>query len=357
MKQYLDRSFKALAISLALLCTNMPLHAGRGAASWLFSPEEKNVLLVQPRILAYVNGKAITVVDLMSKMDLVFYEKYADYADSLPFRYQFYQMSWRIVLQDLIDQELMLADAEELKIELSRGEIRKEMEKRFGPNVVANVQKARLQYDEAVALVRADMIIQRLLYFKVHTPSLRYTTPKEVQIAYEEYQKANQLPAEMTYRVISVRSNMPERAKEVAVLMHEHLLAGESIDDVLRQMQTEEDVQVSAGEEEKRLEGDLSESYRMVLTALKPHSYSEPLIQESRRRGETLFRVFHLIALRPAGALPLGQVEEKLKEDLLNEANERLTTNYLKGLRSRYRVEEMQDYKKIPEAFEPFQMK
>lgn len=348
--------FTALTLSLAFICPHASLQA-RGAASWLFAPDEKNVLLVEPRILAHVNGKVITVVDLMNKMDLVFYEKYADYADSLSFRYQFYQMSWRNVLQDLIDQELMLADAGELKIELSRGEIRKEMEKRFGPNVVANVQKARLQYDEAVALVRADMLIQRLLYFKVHTPAMRYTTPKEVQIAYEEYQKNNQLPAEMTYRVISVRSQMPERANEVASLIYQRLIAGDSIDDVVFQMQAEENVKVSAGEEEKRAEGDLSEGYRTVLTRLQAQAYSEPVAQESRKRGETLLRIFHLKELRPAGALPLAMVEEQLKDQLLNEASERLTGEYLKGLRTRYRVEEIQDYKKIPEAFEPFQMK
>lgn len=346
----------SLVISLALLTPFTSL-LGWTSNPWLFSPDEKNVLLVQPRILAHVNGKAMTVVDLMHKMDFAFYEQFPEYAESIAFRYQFYQMHWRQVLQDLIDQELMLADAEELKIELSKGEVRKEMERLFGPNVVANVQKARLQYDEAIALVRADMIMQRLLYFKVHTPALRYSTPKEVQIAYEEYQKTHQLPAEVTYRVISVRSSVPERAKELSTSMHARLVAGESIDEVVQAMQGQEDVNVAASAEEKRAEGELSEHYRAILMALSSNTYSEPLAQDSRKRGETLFRIFYLAQLRPAGAPPLSEVEETLKGDLLAEANQRLTQEYLKGLRARYRVEEIQDYKKIPEEFEPFQMK
>lgn len=353
----MKKNHKAAIFALTL-ALSLPMHSllARGGASWLFSPNEKNVLLVQPRILAHVNGKAITVVDLMHKMDLAFYEKYPEYADSVTFRYQFYQMSWKYVLQDLIDQELMLADAEELKIELSRGDIRKEMERLFGPNVVANVQKAGLQYDEAIALVRADMLIQRLLYFKVHTPSLRFATPKEVQVAYEEYQKTNQLPAELTYRVVSVRSQDPQRAQDVVASVYERLTQGASIDDVVCQMKDEENVQVSAGGEEKRIEGDLSSQYREPLMKLQAGSYSPPVTQESRKRGETLWRVFYLSHLRPAGAPPLAEVETELKEKLLGEANQRLTGEYLKNLRTRYRVEEIQDYKKVPEEFQPFQM-
>lgn len=353
MKKYLKAALFALLTAQVLPAQ---LLLAKGGASWLFSPNEKNVLLVQPRILAHVNGKAITVVDLMHKMDLAFYEKYPEYADSVTFRYQFYQMSWKYVLEELIDQELMLADAEELKIELSRGDIRKEMERLFGPNVVANVQKAGLQYEEAIALVRADMLIQRLMYFKVHTPALRFATPKEVQIAYEDYQTTHQLPAELTYRVVSVRSQDAKRAQDVVEVVHQKLLSGMSIDDVVCQMKDEQDVQVSAGGEEKRIEEDLSSQYRAPLMKLQPNSYSQPVIQESRKRGETLWRVFHLSHLRPAGAPPLSEVEAELKEKLLAEASQRLTGEYLKNLRTRYRVEEIQDYKKVPEEFQPFQM-
>lgn len=346
---------KQLKLIIIALCLLVQLEA-RSPASWLFAPDEKNVLLVQPRILAHVNGKTITVIDLMHKMDMAFYEKFPEYADLVEPRYQFYQTNWRYVLQDLIDQELMLADAADLKIELSRGEVRKEMEKLFGPNVVANVQKAGLQYDEALTLVRSDMLIQRLLYFKVHTPALRFATPKEVQVAYEEYQKTHQLPAELTYRVISVRSHIAERAKEVSQQIHTQLVAGVSLDEVVKEMQSQEDVQVACSEQEKRAEGDLSEHYRTALSQLSAGGYSAPLAQESRKRGETLLRIFHLAELKPAGAPPLAEVEEKLKEELLGSASQRLTMAYLKDLRARYRVEEMQDYKKIPQEFEPFQM-
>lgn len=346
---------KFLCTSLLLVTLISPMEA-RSGSSWLFSQEDNNVLLVAPRILAQANGKTITVVDLMRKMDMAFYEKYPEYADSLAARYQFYQVSWRNVLQDLIDQELMLADAEEMKIELSRGEVRKEMEKLFGPNVVANLQKAGLQYDEAVALVRADMLIQRLLYFKVHTPSLRFATPKEVQIAYEDYKKTNQLPAELTYRVISIRSKDLEKAQEAAKSIHERLTAGQAIDDVISSLQVEEGIQVSCTQAETRAEADLSENYREVLTGLEPNAYSQPLVQKNQRLGENLLRIFHLAHLRPAGAPPLAEVEDKLKEELLGAASQRLTLAYLKELRARYRVEEIQDYKKIPEEFQPFQM-
>ena len=78
---------------------------------------------INNRILARVNGKPLTTYDLVKKMDLAFYKQYPQYASSNMARFQFYQQGWSYVLDDLITEELILADAKESHIEVSAGDL------------------------------------------------------------------------------------------------------------------------------------------------------------------------------------------------------------------------------------------
>ena len=63
-------------------------------------------------------------------------------------------MNWKYVLQELIDKELILGDAEEKKVAITAGDVRQEMENMFGPNIIANLDKIGLSMDEALKIVR-----------------------------------------------------------------------------------------------------------------------------------------------------------------------------------------------------------
>src|SRR5205085_3839907 len=101
----------------------------------LYAPEDDKRIIVNNRILAKVNGKALSVYDIMKKMDLLFYRAFPEYTSSTVARFQFYEMNWQAVLRDLIDKELIIADADENKVEVSSGDVRQEMETLFGPNI------------------------------------------------------------------------------------------------------------------------------------------------------------------------------------------------------------------------------
>ena len=90
-----------------------------------FAHEEKqSEILVNNRILASVNGKNISVVDVMKKMDVYIARAYPEYADSNVHRHQFFIQNWRQTLDQLIDNELIMADAEKLEIKITDAEIR-----------------------------------------------------------------------------------------------------------------------------------------------------------------------------------------------------------------------------------------
>ena len=75
-------------------------------------------IIINNRVLARVNGKPISVIDVMKKMDMIFLRQYPEYAEVPQARFQFYELSWKHVLEDLIDKELILADAEEAKMQV-----------------------------------------------------------------------------------------------------------------------------------------------------------------------------------------------------------------------------------------------
>src|SRR5580704_3365582 len=80
-------------------------------APMLFGKGERKIV-VNNRILAKVNGKAISVLDIMKKMDMLFYRQYPQYANNAEARQQFYSMYWKTALQECIDKELIMADAQ-----------------------------------------------------------------------------------------------------------------------------------------------------------------------------------------------------------------------------------------------------
>ena len=85
-------------------------------------------IAVQNSILAKVNGTTISMIDVKKKMDLIFHQHYAHLADSTQAKFQFYETSWRRVLSEMIDNELILADAADKEVKLTDGELREEIE-------------------------------------------------------------------------------------------------------------------------------------------------------------------------------------------------------------------------------------
>jgi hypothetical protein len=106
-----------LSLFLSLALFNHPsLEALRNEA--LFDANKKNgpKIVINNRILGRVNGKPISTYDLMKKMDVSFFRQYPEYASSIEARFQYYEMVWKSALAEMIDKQLILADAQESKI-------------------------------------------------------------------------------------------------------------------------------------------------------------------------------------------------------------------------------------------------
>jgi hypothetical protein len=318
-------------------------------------------ILVNNRVLAKVNDKPITVMDVMRKLDMIFYQRYPQYAKSKEARYQFYEAVWRRVLEELIDKELLLVEAKELKLEVNNGEVRKEMERLFGPNVVANLDSIGMTYDEACQIVREDMINQRMMYVKVNAKVLKQITPKEVRHAYDAYVAENTPPPRWIYRVLTVRDPDPVQGAQTAQQLRGILATGTEFDALAENVENiplaNSKAKVTASEEYQHTEKELSDAYREVLLGLQPGGYSEPVVQSSRADKSKVFRIFYLKDRVQESVPTLHEMESKMRQELLAKAMDAETDTYLRSLRKKHAVTDKQLKERLPDDFQPFILK
>ncbi len=345
-----------LLISLLILFFFTPLNA---APKNSFLMKQPTHIFVNNRILAKVNGKPISVIDLMKKMDLVFYRQFPQYASSVEARFQFYQANWKHILEELVDKELVMADAEENKLPLSQGDIRQEMESIFGPNIIANLDKAGLSYAEASQLIKEDLTLRRMMSARVHAKAVRTITPLMVRAQYEEWAKQNTKPDIWTYQVISFRGADAAKSEEAAKAAYK-ALAEENIGLTDLQKRLESLSAIGAqtsfniSSEFEHAPKDVSDSYRESLALLQPGTFSKPISQLSRNGDGQVFRIFYLKSNVQGGAKPFNDVESKLRDQLVEQAVSKESDAYMARLRKHF---DTQLSNTLPEGFQPFELK
>ncbi|MCB1213545.1 MAG: SurA N-terminal domain-containing protein [Chlamydiia bacterium] len=316
---------------------------------------------VNNRILANVQGKPITVIDVQKKMDLVFYRQFPQYANLPEARQQFYETNWRHVLNDLVDKELMLADAEENKITVNNGEVRKELEKIFGPNVIENLKKANLTYNDTWELIKGELIIRKLLGGRVHVKALRKITPKEIRAEYDRTLSNYYHPAEWTYSLITIRDPDNVRCRRTAERVHYFLTEGikdkGEVDALLaKQSDHSDQTKISFSETYTQKKDEVSGEYLEALSQLKSGQFSRPIEQVSRRDNSKLYRIFIVTAFQNEGHTPFKEVESKIKGAMTEKILEHSTQEFLTGLRKKYRLEGDQAERYFSDSFSPFQL-
>lgn len=346
-------------ICLVSLCSQLQF----ASETNLFKKDGGPNLAVNNRILAKVNGKAISVVDVMKKMDVLFYREFPEYTSSVQARFQFYKVNWKHVLDELISKELVMADAEENKLPVSHGDVRQEMEHMFGPNIIDNLDKIGMSYDEAQKIVQGDITIRRMIYMRVNSKAIKKVTPLAVRAAYEEYAKnpENIKPDTWRYYVISIRDTDAKRGTEVANLTYELLNANtplEQLSDKIKEQLDYTKTQINISEEYSLPEKDISEAYKAVLSKMEPQTHSKPIAQKSRSdKSSHLFRLFILKDVKKGGVPSFADMEINIKNQLLDDAVAKETEAYLKRLKQHFHVHEFYSTKDNDLSFEPFSLK
>lgn len=336
--------------SCPLISQPMPMYYGQ---------QEQRHIFVNNRILAKVNGEPISVIDVMKRMDMVFYRQFPQYASSTEARYQFYSINWKAILSELIEKELILSDAKENKVEISQGDLRQEIEKLFGPNIIATLDKAGLTYEEANEMIKEDLIIRRMMFIRVNSKAIRSVTPQKIRQAYVEYAKDNEKPETHCYQVISIRgednTNCAEVANHAYELLTKEGIGLEQLTDTLGEHPLlGKTTKVNISEEFQHEANAISEGYKEILLSMTPNTYTSPVAQQSRSNHSMVYRIFYLRETIPGGVIPFHEVEAKLKDSLIDNAVDEETKAYMKKIRKHFDVQDNTTAARTPEDYQPF---
>jgi hypothetical protein len=333
--------------------------------------EEPQTLIVHNRILAKVNDKTISVIDVMKKMDVFLNRVYPHLVHSKAARHQFYSTNWRDVLQQMIDDELMLIDSEGKDLKVTDGDVRETLQERFGPNVMGNLDTLGISYEEARKMIYTELVVQKMVWFRVNSKAIISVNPQDVKTFYREYCVQHPPVEQWKYQVLSIRAKDKQAAEKIAARAHEYLIRdkldlqtvssrfNEKLpEDIVVAMNISNDnqsnVSISVSEEYEVTDKEISQAHRQALFSLKPDTYSRPVSQLSRVDNTMVYRIFHLKDHSRTAVPPFEELEEKLENELIQKAVTRENGIYISRLRERLGYNEKHMKEPIPDDFQPF---
>ena len=321
-----------------------------------------NRIIVENRVLTNVNTNPISVVDVMKKMDTEFFIDYPHLMDSDVARYQFYKSRWRPEFDRMVESELILTDAIAHKIELTDGDIRQDLERRFGPEIITNIDKIGLTYDEAWEMVKKDILTQRMSQSHLYIKGVFNVSPDDLLTCYHDYIKNNKKPDHWKYNMISFNGpNALENAQMAKQSLEKLQKDSKNFKTVCYRFKEQtdqyENKKISISNEFDLPSDKIQESHRNILSNLSPNNLSEPVKEISRINNQSVYRIFYLSSYEAGGKIDLAEVEDKLIYQLKQEKFEQEYISYVTALRERFALSKESIYEAIPNDFEPFRIK
>jgi hypothetical protein len=320
-------------------------------------------LVIQNKILANVHGKTLSVMDVVKKMDVFISENYPDLANSPQGKFQFYSTQWKNILNELIDAELMIADAERLELKVTDAEVREELHSRFGPNIMKNLNKFNMSYEEARKMIWTDLVVQRMTWYRIHSKAVQSINPQDIRASYKEYSEKNPPSDEWTYEVLSIRAKDPVvaseislKAKELVQQTQEGLKAvANVIQEKFAKNKSQEPLYViQVSDPITVTDKEVSETYKRILKNLSIGDYSDPLLQQSRNKEENVQKMFHLINHTHKETPSFSSMADSIKQGLLQRTAAKQRLAYFKKIRKRYGFDE-NELKRL-EGLQPFSL-
>ncbi|MEI6242911.1 MAG: SurA N-terminal domain-containing protein, partial [Chlamydiota bacterium] len=325
----------------------------------LSSDEPK--IAVQNTVLIQINGNKISVLDVMKKMDIMFYKNFPDMRDSLPARFQFYTNSWKHVLEEMINTELILIEAEHRELKVTDGEIREDMETRFGPNILTSLEKLGLSYDETMNMIKKDLIVKKMTGYFIHLKAMQSVHPELIRTAYSAYLETHPAFEEWTYQIISIQA--PEEpfqkhmAEKVLALVQKEKKDPDTLLPLFKELEKNyPSSAITLSSEYKVTDKEVSANHKEILTKTPKETYSALQVQKNKTDGKSQVRIFYVKNHENHNPPAFNEMANNLKDELLQKAVADESEHYLSKLRKNYGYNDTSLKTALPEDFQPFKM-
>ncbi|MEX0962032.1 MAG: hypothetical protein WDZ28_04155 [Simkaniaceae bacterium] len=322
----------------------------------LLKPRQESSISLNNRPLAKVLGKTISLVDVVKKMDLFLHQHYPQAFESKATLHQFYTTNWWHTLEEMVNNILIIEEAAEKEMKVSDGDVREEMEERFGPNIMAKLNNLGLGYEEAKQMIHDEIAVRQMSYFKIHSKALQVVTPQKLKERFAAHLEKNPPQEDWTYQMLSIRGATNEEAHAISKRAKELIASGlQNLQDTREVLATEfQGPKITLSNDISVKDRELSTENRSILSSLASGEISPIIEQKSRRGNEKVTRLFHLKDHSREEALSFNELHPQLKNDLLHETVDQYHVEYIGKLRKKYHFDAEEMKASIPENYKPF---
>ena len=321
---------------------------------WCQANQNVTDITANMRPLVRVRDSVITVVDVMKKMDLVFFQQFPQFRTSTEKRFEFYQATWRQVLQDLVERKVIMLYADENKMEVGHGDIREEMEELFGPNVLVKLYDAGVSWDDAYDMIRQDIMMRRIIQFYVRMPAVASITPQKIKARFFDRYGTATRGDKLSWQILSVQASDSIDSKKQLLKIIDALNAKKT---TVEQVKTSlpEGVEFSLSPLYVTEIEQLSKPMRSILEPASFNVWTAPYQGKEPKKGWSKWISYVVTARIPGEKVPLNLVENEITEELLQPLFDENRKNFLEGLIKKYDVTYCLTQKEMDE-FCPFRI-
>jgi hypothetical protein len=318
-------------------------------------------LVINNRPLIKIQGKTISLMDVVKKIDLTLHANYPQAKESQAMLYQYYSQNWRRTLDDMIMEQLIIADSEGKEMKVSEADVRQEMDRQFGPNVILSLNKIGLTYEEGKELIKNDLTVQRLLWYRVYSKAQANIRPEDIKLAYTTYINENPAKEEWEYDVLTVRGddekNCAKIAQEASTLLGEKAMELATLATSLSEKHSNKSLKIVASKDYKVDTKTISTQHREALAELAVGESSRAIKQASRIAGGEVYRIFHLKSHNKIEPENFDVMHNKLKEELFGHGAQQNREEYHKLLREMFGYTADELDKIVPSDYQPFALR
>jgi hypothetical protein len=318
-------------------------------------PSSRASIVVENRVLATVRDQVITVMDVMKKLDMIFYQQFPQYRKMPEARYEFYRANWRKVFEELVDRQLIISLAEEKQFTVTNGDIREELEEAFGPNVMMNLYEEKLSMHEVHDMMKADILLRRIIAFYIHSPVMSSITPEVLKEAYQKKVKEMEGRRGWVWRSVTIKSRGKDCPKEEADAVW-RLLEKERqpLETVLSTRP--EGIECTASQPFRSEQHEIAPALLNVLESLPLHSFSEPASATSRSDPHQSWKCYIVDEHFEPEPPTFLELEPTIRQEMASPEITKRTISFFDDLRKQYYVKHIFSSEELL-TFEPFQLK
>ncbi|QVE48853.1 hypothetical protein SBV42_03630 [Chlamydia crocodili] len=297
-------------------------------------PEDPAGIAIHDRVLFKIDEEnVVTTLDVIQKLNLLFASSYPQLIDSYPARSQYYTAMWPVVLESVIDEFLMVADAKAKKIYVDPTTVNQEIEAMFGRDLSYFYVHFDMTPEDIFNVVNRTLIAQRVMGMMVRSKVMLKVTPGKIR---EHYNQLAQEAAKTTvwkYRVVTIKAATESLSSQIADKICARLNETKSWNkERLSALALSQGGQFVCSEEFMRNDKELSDAHKTELSSVE---YPITICSQPKAH-KSGYKLYVLLDKSAMAMQSLEEMETQIKQTLFMSYAETIESQYKIKLRSRY---------------------